>query len=49
MQVSPPSFPQNGEIRFQISLLNITSLGAFDHQALELEKLLVEQNPTPKH
>jgi hypothetical protein len=49
MQVSPPPVPQNGEIRFQISLLNIVSLGAAEQQALELEKLLAEQNATPKH
>jgi hypothetical protein len=49
MQVSPPSFPQNGEIRFQISLLNIASLGAAEQQALELERLLAEQTASPKH
>jgi hypothetical protein len=32
------------QIQFQISLLNIASLGAAERQAQELEKLLVEQN-----
>jgi hypothetical protein len=49
MQVSPPSVPQNGEIEFQISLLNIASLGAAEDQAQELEKLLAEQSATQKH
>lgn len=31
------------EIQFQISLLNIASLGAAERQAEELEKLLAEQ------
>jgi hypothetical protein len=43
MRVSLQSFPQGGEIQFQLSLLNITSLGAAERQAQELEKLLEEQ------
>ncbi|MGA3186341.1 MAG: hypothetical protein ABSF22_04460 [Bryobacteraceae bacterium] len=31
------------EIEFQISLLNIASLGAAERQAQELEKMLAEQ------
>jgi hypothetical protein len=34
------------EIQFQISLLNIASLGEADQQARELEKLLEEQTTT---
>jgi hypothetical protein len=34
----------NDQIQFQISLLNIASLGAAERQTQELEKLLVEQN-----
>jgi hypothetical protein len=43
MLAPPPSYPQNGEIQFQISLVNIASVGGAAPQALELEKLLVEQ------
>ncbi len=43
MRVPPPSLPQSGEIQFQISLLNIVSLGQAETHARELEKLLVEQ------
>jgi hypothetical protein len=34
------------EIQFQISLLNIASLGEAERQARELEKLLEEQTTT---
>ena len=36
------------EIQFQISLLNIASLGEAERQARELEKLLDEQTATEK-
>jgi hypothetical protein len=41
MQVVP-------EIQFQISLLNIASLGEAKQQAQELEKLLDQQAPAEK-
>jgi hypothetical protein len=42
-----PSLPKTGEIQFQLSLLNLTSLGEAK-QAKELEKLLVEQETKKK-
>jgi len=36
------------EIQFQISLLNIASLGAAERQTAELEKLLEEQTTPEK-
>jgi hypothetical protein len=33
----------NDEIQFQISLMNIASLGAAERQAQELEQLLADQ------
>ncbi len=36
------------ELQFQISLLNIASLGEAERQAQELEKMLVEQTTTEK-
>lgn len=43
MRVPPTTFPESGEIRFQLSLLNIVSLGEAQRQVQELEQLLVEQ------
>ena len=37
------------EIEFQISLLNMVSVGEPETQTQELEKLLVEQTATTKH
>jgi hypothetical protein len=37
------------EIEFQISLLNMVSVGEPEPQTQELEKLLVEQTATTKH
>jgi hypothetical protein len=43
------SFSQNQNIEFQISLLNMATLGAAELQAKELEKLLVSSEPSSQN
>ena len=43
MRFPPKHVPQSTEIEFQVSLLNIASLGAAERQVKELQQLLVDQ------